>query len=675
MPSQRKGNRCLQASRGVAAAIAALALAGCAGQMAYREANELTAQNKLEAALPKYQQAIAADPGNAIFKAAFFRARDRNTSRLTESGDRKLAAGQVEAARQDYQRALALDPANERGLAGMRLVESNGRLDRLMVEAEAAFAKKDYDTARLKTTAVLTERPNHEPARLLAAQVAEASAAPAETGLAAAFKKPISIEFRDASLKQVFDLLSSKSGLNFVFDRDVKTDQKTTISLKNTTIESALYYVLMTNQLEQQVIDGNSIMIFPNLPAKLKDYQDLTIKTFYLANADAKAVANSIKVLIKSRDVVVDEKLNLVIVRDSPEAIRAAARLVAVQDVPEPEVMLEVEILEVNRSRAMDLGIAWPTSLALAPLTTAGGAPLTLDALRSLGHGDLGVTGVSATISANKVDGDSNTLANPRIRVRNREKAKIVIGEKVPNITTIVSPGAGGFASESVNYVDVGLTLNVEPTIYLNNEVAIRVALEVSNIVDSIQTKSGTVAYRLGTRSATTMLQLKDGENQVLAGLINNEDRSSGTKIPGLGNLPILGRLFGSNHDATTKSEIVLSITPHLVRNIQRPAQNASEFYGGSEQVFRRRPDAPQRPELPARPVVGAPAAVQPAPAQLAAPVQIPPPPQQPMPIAPPPAQSAPLPVQITPLPTPGAAPAQPAPVPFQVAPPPAPVP
>ncbi|MEJ7807416.1 MAG: hypothetical protein WKG03_16015, partial [Telluria sp.] len=241
---------------------------------------------------------------------------------------------------------------------------------------------------------------------------------------------------------------------------------------------------------------------------------------------------------------------------------------------------------------------------------------------------------------------DSNTLANPRIRVRNKEKAKVVIGDKVPNITTTVSPGAAGFASESVTYLDVGLTLNVEPTIYLNNEIAIRIGLQVSNLLGSTVTKSGTTAYQIGTREASTMLQLKDGENQVLAGLINNEDRSSGNKIPGLGDLPILGRLFGSNRDDNERTEIVLSITPHLIRNIQRPAASASEFSAGTETSFRRRPDTTVKAPtlLPASPALRLPA---PAPAMA--------PPPAPMSRAQTaPSQPPPMAPSITPLPAPG---------------------
>jgi general secretion pathway protein D len=205
--------------------------------------------------------------------------------------------------------------------------------------------------------------------------------------------------------------------------------------------------------------------------------------------------------------------------------------------------------------------------------------------------------------------------------VRNKEKAKVVIGDKLPTITTTISSGVGGFASESVNYVDAGLKLEVEPTIYLNNEVGIRISLEVSNLVDTITTKSGTTAYRLGTRSAATMLQLKDGENQVLAGLIKNEDRSSSRKLPGIGDLPVLGRLFGSQQDTRNKTEVVLSITPHLIRNLQRPPASSSEFSAGTEASFRRRPDTSARTpaQLPgqgARAVPGAASARAQPPAQ-----------------------------------------------------------
>ena len=603
-------------NRVMASALALALLSGCTAQRAYQEGNALVAQEQVSAGLVKYREAVAADPGNPVYRAALLRARDAAATRLVEQAERELAAGRVDAARAAYAQVLEVDPAHERGRAGMRQVEAARRHAALLDAARADIEKKDTEAARQKLGAILTERPGHEEARLLLAELEDKAAVPAaEATLTAAFRKPISLEFREAPLRQVFEIIARHSGLNFVFDKDVRSDTRTSIFLKNSTVEAAVHFLLVTNQLERQVMDGNTILIYPNSAAKLKEYQEMTVKTFYLANADAKSIANTFKTILKSRDVVVDEKLNLVILRDSPEAIKLATQLVALQDVPEPEVMLDVEVLEIKRSRIMDLGVSWPQSLGFAPLIGGDGGAITIDELRGLNSGLIGVTGVRATLNANKLDADSNTLANPRIRVRNKEKAKVVIGDRVPNITTTVSPGAGGFASESINYVDVGLTLNVEPTIYLNNEVGIRISLEVSNLIDSIQTNSGSVAYRIGTRSAQTLLQLKDGENQVLAGLISSEDRTSGSKVPGVGSLPILGRLFGSTRDTNDKTEIVLSITPHLVRTIVRPPAGASEFGAGTEASFRRRPDTALRQptvqpavQPAARPAAGAPA-------------------------------------------------------------------
>jgi len=634
-------------------AMLAIALSGCAGQMAYRDGRDLIAKDQLEAGLLKYQEAVKAEPGNAEYRSAYLLARDRATLRFLDQAERQQSEGQLALAEQGFRRVQALDPLNERARAGLRALERDDRQTRQMAAATEHMNKGEYELARQKLNAVLTENPANEKARLMLRDASDKIAPPAaEPGLSKAYKQPISIEFRDAPLKQVFEVISRRSGLNFVFDKDVKTDQRTTVLLKNSTVESAIYFLLLTNQLEQQVMDANTILIYPNVAAKLKEYQEMTVKTFFLANAEAKLVANTLKTILKSRDVVVDEKLNLLIVRDSPEAIRLAEKLVALQDAPEAEVMLEVEILEVKRGSVMDLGVVWPTGVGLTPLSTSGGTGITIRDLNNLNQRTIGVTGIALGVNANKNDTDSNLLANPRIRVRNKEKAKIVIGDKLPVITTTVSSGVGGFASDNVTYVDVGLTLNVEPTVYLNNEVAIRVQLEVSNLTGTITTKSGGTAYQIGTRQATTMLQLKDGENQVLAGLINNEERGTANRVPGAGDLPIIGRLFGSKRDDSQKTEIVLSITPHLIRNVQRPEAAASEFSAGTEASFRRRPDLSARPNVAMPPSPGAlppPVGASPAPVRPPLPVQSMPisqgqpaplPPsqgQQPQPVLPPP--------------------------------------
>lgn len=322
-----------------------------------------------------------------------------------------------------------------------------------------------------------------------------------------------------------------------------------------------------------------------------------------------------LKALLKLKDVFVDKRQNLITVRDTPENIRLAEKMITLHDYPESEVMLEVEILEVNRNRLTDLGIKYPDQLILTPLAATTGGAITLSDLQNLSASRTGATITPLTVNAKSQSADINLLANPRIRVRNRETAKILIGDKVPNITTTSS--ATGFVSSNVQYLDVGLKLEVVPTITPDNEIAIKISLEVSSVSSQVKSTDGTIAYQIGTRTAATVLRLRDGENQVLAGLINDTDRESVNKVPGLGDIPILGRLFSSQSNEKNKSEIVLSITPRLVRSSQRPDLSSMEFESGTENNPRgiaidppaKAPASnaaprPQKPALPSVPSV-----------------------------------------------------------------------
>lgn len=598
------------------AGAAVILLAGCAAQLAYKEGQELVGQGRVLDGLAKLEEASRIEPGSAQYRLAIIQTRDRWVQAQLDRAEALRRQEKLDESEQIYRHVLGVHGGNDRALAGLRMIDRQRRAQVLLKDAQAAIAKKDAIAARGKLNAILLENPAHEAARALLQKLDEqpARAAP-ETALAAAYRKPITIEFKDAALRSVFEVISRSSGLNFLFDKDVRGDQKTSVYLKNSTIEAAVNLTLLTNQLDQRVLDANTVLIYPNTQAKQKDYQPLTVKSFYLANTEAKTVAATLKAILKTRDIVVDDRLNLLIVRDSPEAIKLAEKLVALHDVPEPEVMLEVEILEVKRTRLLDLGIRWPDQLSLAPIASGTGGVLTVADLRNLNSATTAAAVGQVSIIAKKTDGDANILANPRIRVRNRDKAKILIGERVPNITTTST--STGFVAESINYVDVGLKLDVEPAIYLDGEVAIKIALEVSNIINQVQTKSGTVAYQIGTRTAQTVLRLKDGENQVLAGLINDEDRRSANKVPGLGEVPLVGRLFGNQSDDASKTEIVLSITPRIVRNVRRPEAALIEFDSGTENSLGMRPAT----TLPAGTITAPASAPRPASSPVTAPL------------------------------------------------------
>ncbi len=479
------------------------------------------------------------------------------------------------------------NPNHKQGLGLL----SEGKLDEALIQLQRAQSEQP-NNAELRLAIAQTREKIMARQLLQAQQKSQAATASEPAPVTSTDKaaispldKPINIDFKEANLKQVCQVLYRTAGLNYVFDKDVRMDQPVTIALRRTPVREVLSIILKSQQLEQQFINTDTVMIYPKTADKAREYQPLSVRTFYLANIEAKTAATTLRTILKARDLISDEKQNIIVMRDTPEAIRMAEKLLAVQDMPEPEVMLDVEVLEIKRSRLQELGLLWPGQLMLSPLASTSGAPLSLKDLRSNTSGSLAANFPSFGINAHAESGNTNLLANPRIRTRNREIAKILIGDRVPNITTTST--ATGFVAESVQYIDIGLKLDVQPTIYLDDEIAIRISLEVSNIVSQVQTKSGTLAYQIGTRNASTVLRLKDGENQVLAGLISDEERSSGNKIPGLGDLPLVGRLFGSKRDDGQKTELVLSITPRLVRNIRRPALSQTEFSIGAESALR----------------------------------------------------------------------------------------
>jgi len=564
-----------------------LALAACAlAPTVVDEARKRFDEGRGEEALAMLQK--AAREGDPAARIAYPRMRDLVVAQWLAQAEALRQAGQFERAEALYRQMQAHDGANPRAAAGLAQIEADLRHRSIVASAGELMRAGKYREAQDALRPVLSENPQQRDARRLQRAIDDKLLKPVivSAQLRPSVTRPISLELRDVTLRNVFEVLQRTSGINFVFDRDVRADQRTTILLREASLEEAIRMVLLTNQLEHKVLNDNTVFVFPNTPQKLREYQELVVKGFYLANADVKQTANMIRTLVKTRDIFIDEKISLLVIKDTPAAIRLAERLIAAQDLAEPEVMLEVEVLEVSTSRLQQLGIRFPDSLAVS-VQGAAGIPgsVTLREWRNRNSDMvlLRFTDPLFLFSLRQQDGSTSVLANPRIRVKNKEKARIHIGDRVPVITTTAA-ATGGFVSESVTYLDVGLKLEVEPLIYLEDEVGIKVGLEVSNIVKEVRASAGSsLTYQIGTRNAATNLRLRDGETQVLAGLISNDDRRLADRVPGLGDLPIAGRLFSHTNDNTSRTEIVLLITPRLVRTLARPDAASVEFAAGTE--------------------------------------------------------------------------------------------
>lgn len=570
--------------------VSLIALAGCAQQRIRDDSQSLLRAGEYEKAVAGLEIGLKDYPDSALLRAGLLQARNEALSRLLTEAAAARATGKLDEAEAILKRAAAFDTSGKRVDALLFDLATERRQRKALAEAEALAAKKQPEVALRVIADALKDSPRQ--ADLLALQrrlevdARQAQVRAAQQGLTET--RPISLDFRDASLRTVLDVVTRNSGINFILDKDIRPDVRVTVFLRSARVEDAIDLIVSTHQLAKKVVDSQTILIYPNTPEKQREHQEQVIRVFYLASAEAKNAAAFLRSMLRIRDPYVDERTNMLAIRESPENIELAERLMALYDTTEPEVLLELEVIEIRTSRLTDLGVQFPDSFSLTPVPPNGATSLTLGNISRLTRDDIALNVGGVLVNLKRQVGDFNTLANPRIRVRNKEKAKVLIGDKVPVITA--TTGTGGFVSDTVSYIDVGLKLDVEPVVYADDEVAIKVGLEVSSIANQVRTNSGSLAYQIGTRNASTLLRLRDGETQLLAGLISNEDRSAANRVPGLGDLPVLGRLFSSQRDEANRTELVLAITPRVLRNIRRPDANETELWVGTEASPRMRP-------------------------------------------------------------------------------------
>lgn len=557
-------------------------LAGCANP-AIEDAHRLARHNQHEAALDRLQKAADENHDDKQLRSELVQQRDVTVAFLIHLAESAKAAGRLDEIKTVLQRLEAAAPDHPRTAWLRSEFARLQRHRRIMEEAQKQLDTKMYERAEAALQTVLAEDPGNSRARGQLARLAElreTQTRQKSTLQLASSNKTITLEFHEASVKTVFEALARATGTNFVFDKDVRGEAKVTLFLHDTTVDEAMRVILSTQQLGSKLLNEKTVLVFPATQQKQHDLLDTVTRTFYLVNADPKQVQSMVRTMAKTRDIYVDDRLNLLMVRDTPEVVRLVERLIQNLDLPDPEVMMELEVMEVSDDDLNSMGITWPSNVSYG--VPGSSAPLTsLAGLQAFATNPLAVATLQANVSK------SNILANPRIRARNREKAHVLLGEKVPVFTTTSTLGASTTVtpttSVSITYLDVGLKLDVEPQVQLDNDVTLKVALEVSSITNKVTGPSDSIAYQVGTRQATTTLRLKDGETQILAGLINDTESHSSAGLPFLHELPLVGRLFGQTTHEDKRSEIVLLVTPHIVRNLIQPTTAASPLPSGTD--------------------------------------------------------------------------------------------
>lgn len=586
-------------------------LSGCsAGRRAFSKGEQFEADGNYEDAMYSYAEAFRKEPDVGEYRSRFFKAREIAANLHYKKGVDLSERGDYVGAVTEFQAAYGLDPTQNKY---KQLMEANTRLK----DAQLAYtegreferANKLKDAVRVYLVAVELHPDNKDYKAALARVSGQRKSKLEGFELSLKSSKPITLKFKDARIKDVFTIITQLTGINFIFDEGIK-DQPISIYLENATFQQAMDLLTNMNKLNKKVLNESTVIIYPKTPEKSKQYEDLTLRTFHLGYMDAKKAVNLVRTMLQVKKIYVNEESNSIVVRDTSDVVDVVEKILDANDVPDAEVVLEVEVIEVSDTNAKKIGlildpynvqigaykdgqllansISQATTGTITPTTgttttgTATPATAVTNLIQAFSKGPYSafVTVPTATYNFGKTISDGEVLSNPKIRVKNKEKAKFNVGTRIPIVTTTLN---GTVSQANVQYVDVGVKLNAEPTIQLNNEIMIKLSLEVSQQIGGIQNVSGASVVTIGTRNLDTVLSLKDGETSLIGGLREYRTSNSKNQVYLLGDIPLIGPLLSGYDTSKGKTELILAITPRLVRSVTVPLNNLMSFSSGKE--------------------------------------------------------------------------------------------
>jgi general secretion pathway protein D len=571
--------------------LALLALAGCTSQSAYRQGEIATQLGKWDEAVVSYMKAVDEDPGNISYKAALLRARTKASQEHFEKGRQFEKAGVIERALVEYQQAVQLDPTNQYAQAQLEHAHS------LYMAQKQGRGLETIDQMKQRARNVRPQPPELNPRS----------------------NKPISLEFpQPVSLFAIYRALGDAFGINILFDPNLR-DQEMAITLKDVTAQAALETLMRASGHFYKVMDEHSIIIAQDTPQNRRTYEDLVIQTFFLSNAEVKDMLTILRSLIDARKIATNEQLNAIILRDTADKVKVAQRIIEANDKSKAEVVVDIELLQINSGRLRDLGvnlssyqIGQTLDFGTSGSTTGGSGGTTggtgtastapagvrLSDLPFINQSNWLLTLPSFVYNFVKQNTDAQLLAKPQLRITEGEKANLTIGDRRPiPLTTFNTQNAGNAGGivpiTSFQYQDVGIKIEIEPRVHHNQEVTLKLKIEVSNVNGSVSSPSGDQPI-IGTRTIDSVIRLKDGETNFLAGLIRNDETNTDQGVPGLSEIPVLGRLFSRKRTDGQRTDVILTLTPHIIRNAQITQEDLEPIWVGTEQNITFRASSPR---------------------------------------------------------------------------------
>lgn len=531
-------------------------------------------------AVIEYRKAYGKHPNNVEYKSRLHQVELKAADYYYQRGIKLVEQGNLDGAIVQFQQGLAAMPDHSKLQQAMNEALARKEAGSSYSEGASYQEAGKLEDAKRQYQKALQHFPNHKEAAAALALLQKEEEDKAADKLALSSRAPVTLNFRQTELRTAFEFIAKSFGINVIFDEAVKS-VPVTLFAKDVTFEQAINLLLNTTKTFYKRIGPTSILVAPDTKEKRGQYEDNLMRTFHLNTMKAKEMADILKGLMTIKKIIINESLNTLVVRDTEEILRLTEKIIENNDRKPAEMILEVEILEVNRNKAEKLGLDLGSYTITVPVPEK-------QTSFSVAKNAATLTLPSPTFRLFKQDVDAKTLANPKIRVINGKSAKIHIGDRVPlRAATIVD--ATGQTRTTYDYKEIGIRLIAEPAIHLDNSSTVKLGLEVSSLGANIGTQTEP-AFVIGTRNADTFMLLRDGETAILGGLIRDEERNTRVKIPGLGDIPIIGSLFTSYDDSVQRTDVLLTITPRVVRGWEVASKADREFYSGSENVYSLKP-------------------------------------------------------------------------------------
>lgn len=547
-----------------------LLVLGCTSYTTVRQARAAEQRGEWDEAVLHYLEIASRRPDDLDVRASLLRAKVEASRAHFKKGRAYREAGSPQRALIELRQAAELDPTNQYAIVELQKVRD-----------EIAALEGDQ--------AVLTLEEMKRRAR-------ERSQPPILDPRA---DTPISLKFpNQTSVQDIYRALGKAYGINVLFDPNLK-DQQIAIELDEVTAQDALEILMRAASHFYKVLDAHTILVAADTPQNRRIYEDQVIQTFFLSNAEVKDVMTMLRSLVDTKKIAANEQLNAIIVRDSADKVRVAERIINSNDKAKAEVVIDVELLQLNTNKLREIGLGLSDYVATQSLDAGGeGVPIRLSDLEFLNQSSWTMTLPSLIYNFVKQDSDAQVLAKPQLRITEGEKAALHIGDRIPIPTTTFNSantvGGNVVPITSFQYTDIGIKIDIEPRVHHNLEVSLKVKVEVSNLAGSITGSGGQDQPIIGNRSIETTIRLKDGETNFLAGLIRTDESTTESGIPGLSDIPLIGRLFSSTQRENKRTDVLLTLTPHIIRKSDITEDDLLPIWIGTEQNISFRQGSPR---------------------------------------------------------------------------------